>query len=625
MDVAIVTGAATGTGLAVSRKLINMGFRVYGLGGNYSEISFSHDYFVPTPCDLADMEEVKDRVDAILERESDIILVVNNAKVYPAQNFSDPINLAEYDRVLKINLLCPLALIRLALPSLVKLGGYIINIAPNTSTSARGGPIGAASAGGLQWMGETLFEELRDHGVRVTTLFPQMNRFRAAGSLPIPEDSPQSVIDPACVADAVGQILKHRDGNLISEMIIRPQKTRETEVLPPLLVPYPKHEKPKPEDKAATTIKMMETRESIRKASDKAERQRIDQAKVKARQEERAKQREANKKNAARTSRSKQRKVAKDKGSPKTLQNAQSIESVKETDSKGKTVPRSDRPESEKVPVEVPAKKRRSRLRRGRRVEHSPFAKQEPLEMTKSLMKPKPEGKPSAPLPGPVAHSEEKMPPVEPPVVPSAWISSPSGEADDKQQKTEKAAASRKSQSKSDSKIIKTRRQRGRKKPSVLTAEESDTTAGIQDKRSSGKRQIQESKQETSISKAAISDQPIELSVVEPKENLPDKSSVADSKKSTSGKDSRKKAVARKTAVKRLSARKTGAKKPTAKKSVKKTAAKEGVGRKSTTRKIAVKKATRKSTVKKSVRKTTAKKATRKRAARKTVRSKEDS
>ncbi len=240
MDIAIVTGAATSIGLAVSRKLVDHGCRVYGLGGNYAETQYSHDYFVPTPCDLSNTAEVKTKVEAILEREGNIYIIVNNAKLYPTKQFLDPVNLEELEMILKVNLLCPLVLTRLALPSLARLGGYVINIAPLTSDMAQGGPAGAASAGGLKWMSEALFEECRDVGVKITTIFPQSNRMPSSKTKPAPGQSAQSIIDPEVVAEAVQHIVSHTDGNIITELVLRPQRLRDATVLPPLLVPYPK-------------------------------------------------------------------------------------------------------------------------------------------------------------------------------------------------------------------------------------------------------------------------------------------------------------------------------------------------------------------------------------------------
>ena len=240
MDIAIVTGAASSIGLAISRKLVDLGCRVYGLGGNYAETPYSHDYFVPTPCDLSNTAEVKTKVEAILEREGNIYILVNNAKLYPSKQFLDPINLEELEMILKVNLLCPLALTRLALPSLARLGGYIINIAPTSSELARGGPAGAATAGGLKWMAEALFEECRDTGVKVTTIFPQSNRMRPPETTPTSEQGAQSIIDPEAVAEAVRHIISQTDGNIITELVLRPQRLKEAPIPPPLLVPYPK-------------------------------------------------------------------------------------------------------------------------------------------------------------------------------------------------------------------------------------------------------------------------------------------------------------------------------------------------------------------------------------------------
>lgn len=240
MDIAIVTGAATSIGLAISRKLVELGCRVYGLGGNYAKTQYSHDYFVPTPCDLSNTAEVKTEVEAILEREGNIYILVNNAKLYPTKQFLDPVNLEELEMILKVNLLCPLILTRLALPSLARLGGYVINIAPTASDMAQGGPAGAASAGGLKWMAEALFEECRDTGVKVATIFAQSNRMPSPKTKPASGQNAQTIIDPDAVADAVRHIVSQTDGNIITELVLRPQRLREAPVLPPLLVPYPK-------------------------------------------------------------------------------------------------------------------------------------------------------------------------------------------------------------------------------------------------------------------------------------------------------------------------------------------------------------------------------------------------
>ncbi|HNX05225.1 MAG TPA: SDR family NAD(P)-dependent oxidoreductase, partial [Opitutales bacterium] len=76
MDIAIVTGAGSGLGLAITRKLIEIGLRVYGVGGQYDEARFDHEHFVPMPCNMGDMDEVRGRIAEIVKREGSNIFVL---------------------------------------------------------------------------------------------------------------------------------------------------------------------------------------------------------------------------------------------------------------------------------------------------------------------------------------------------------------------------------------------------------------------------------------------------------------------------------------------------------------------------------------------------------------------
>jgi NAD(P)-dependent dehydrogenase (short-subunit alcohol dehydrogenase family) len=265
MDIAIVTGAGSGLGLAITRKLIELGLRVYGLGGQYDESRFDHEYFVPMPCNMGDMDEVRDKVAEIIKREGDnIFVLVNNAKLYHHKSLAE-ISDAELEAVLKVNLLCPVIITRMALPSLTRLGGFVINIVANTAENSRGGAMGAATAGGLRWMGEALFEQLREDGVKVCNVFPQTNKWRPDGTAPA-QQRPQSAIDTDAVAEAVGSIVLNRFNNVITDLVIRPQRLAEKPVPAPFNVPYPK---PQPLPKTAPReaeehITMAETRAEMR-------------------------------------------------------------------------------------------------------------------------------------------------------------------------------------------------------------------------------------------------------------------------------------------------------------------------------------------------------------------------
>jgi NADP-dependent 3-hydroxy acid dehydrogenase YdfG len=242
MDIALVTGAASGLGLAIARKLVLSGYRVYGLGGNYSSCPFKHSEFMPITCNMADLDAVQEKVNELLEKEQNIHVLVNNAKVYSSKNF-DELSPADLETILKVNLYCPMLLMRLALPGLREYHGYIINIGPTSPDLARGGPAGAAAAGGLHWMSQSLFDQYRETGVKVTTIFPQGNRWRP-DEVPAPmTENSQSIIDPEAVADAVEQVVDSKNGNIVTEIVIRPKRITEQPTQPVFYVPYPK---PKP-------------------------------------------------------------------------------------------------------------------------------------------------------------------------------------------------------------------------------------------------------------------------------------------------------------------------------------------------------------------------------------------
>jgi NAD(P)-dependent dehydrogenase (short-subunit alcohol dehydrogenase family) len=239
MDTAIVTGASSALGLAISRKLIDIGFRVHGLGGDYTNCSLKNSAFIPTPCDLSDPNQLMQRVAAILEREDDVCLLVNNAKYAPPEEFAAT-SPAEIDRALRINLLAPLLLGRCLIESLRRSRGLVVNIAAATSLTARGGVIGAATTGGLRWAGEALFNEFREFGVRVTTIAPEPNRWRPEDCAPPRPGMPvMSQIDPAVVADAVAELVHNRHGNLVTELVLRPQRITEPKIDAVRRLPFP--------------------------------------------------------------------------------------------------------------------------------------------------------------------------------------------------------------------------------------------------------------------------------------------------------------------------------------------------------------------------------------------------
>jgi hypothetical protein len=241
MDIAIVTGASSALGLAISNRLIQLGFRVYGLGGDYKECPLKNVNFKPMSCDLSDPEALERVAGSILEKEKGVCLLVNNAKFFGTHSFAEMTH-REMEAILRINLLCPLVLTRFLAESLTSLQGHVINLGASTVETSRGGAVGAAASGGLKWMGEVLFQDLRDHGVKVCHIAPEPNRSRDV-RLSARKGRISATLDPEAVAQAVEQILQSPYGNIVTELVLRPLRTSEPDIDPVVQLPYPK---PKP-------------------------------------------------------------------------------------------------------------------------------------------------------------------------------------------------------------------------------------------------------------------------------------------------------------------------------------------------------------------------------------------
>jgi len=224
MDIALVTGADAGPGLAIARRLIGMGCRVYALATQFSRNPFPHDEFITLACNLADPEALTKVAEDIVARDGHITYVVHAARQPVAPLFDSPV--ATLVERINVGLLAPLALARVTLPWLRKEQGHFLVLCWNGDGPAPGGPVSAAIEGGLHHFTEQLFDELRSDGVRATTLYARPNAETPPEALYSLD--PQSAINPELVADTVEVLFRSRPTNVISSLMIRPAAIAET-------------------------------------------------------------------------------------------------------------------------------------------------------------------------------------------------------------------------------------------------------------------------------------------------------------------------------------------------------------------------------------------------------------
>lgn len=220
----LVTGATSGIGLAISKKMLELGYRVYAVGRDFAKIDIQNENFIPVVCDLLKYQNIEDMVKKI-KRDEEIDILINCAGIgYFGPH--EEINPTKLHRMIALNLEAPLILTQLLLRELKKRKGVIINISSITATKASTyGCAYSATKAGLVHFSKGLFEEVRKTGVKVVSILPDITKTPFYDNLNFREgDDEESYILPECVANAVEMVLSQREGTVLTEIIIQPQK-----------------------------------------------------------------------------------------------------------------------------------------------------------------------------------------------------------------------------------------------------------------------------------------------------------------------------------------------------------------------------------------------------------------
>ncbi|OEG00033.1 3-oxoacyl-ACP reductase [Vulcanibacillus modesticaldus] len=225
MKSAIVTGASSGIGLQVSIKLIELGYKVYGFARDFAKTSYDNPLFIKVSCDITDTNELTKNIKEIKKQEKEIFILVNNAGVgYFGPH--EQINPKQIESMVKTNIQAPLIITHLLLRELKKTKGFIVNISSITAKkSSTYGCAYAATKAALSHFSTSLFDEVRKSGVKIIAIHPDITKTPFYEHLDFKEaELPESYITPECVANALETVLSQRDGTIMSEITLRPQR-----------------------------------------------------------------------------------------------------------------------------------------------------------------------------------------------------------------------------------------------------------------------------------------------------------------------------------------------------------------------------------------------------------------
>ena len=167
-QIVIITGGTSGIGLATAKRLRAQGYKVY---------EFSRRPHADTPdhlsVDVTDERAVKAAVDALVDREGGVDILINNAGfgISGAMEFTDP---QDAHRLMEVNLFGMDNMIRAVLPHMRKAGrGRIVNISSVAGLYAI--PFQAwysISKAAVRSLTLALANEVAPYGVQVTSVMP---------------------------------------------------------------------------------------------------------------------------------------------------------------------------------------------------------------------------------------------------------------------------------------------------------------------------------------------------------------------------------------------------------------------------------------------------------------------
>ena len=177
-QVAIVTGGASGLGLAITRCLISAGAKVCVIGSRSEEAAAEAlaeygDGAAYYRFDITEVEKTPALVERILSDHGRIDILVNNAGNH-CKKFVWDMTVEDYQRVLDVHLVGAFALTKAIVPHMKQRGrGRIIFQASMTSYIGQPMVAGYSTAkAGILGLIHTLTAELAEYGITVNAIAP---------------------------------------------------------------------------------------------------------------------------------------------------------------------------------------------------------------------------------------------------------------------------------------------------------------------------------------------------------------------------------------------------------------------------------------------------------------------
>ena len=227
--VVYITGGSQGIGLGIAKSLLDAGMRVAITSRSLkaaeeaaASLNAGKDRLLPLESDVADASSEANAVKAVVDHFGQLDVVVANAGIghfAPIDSMTDQ----QWNETIDTNLTGVFHSVKAAIPALKKSEGYIITIASLAGTNFfEAGAAYNASKYGLVGFSQAIMLDLRQYGIKVTTIMP--------GSVATyfnnhqPSDADAWKIQPEDMGQMVLDLLNMHPRTLPSKIEVRPSK-----------------------------------------------------------------------------------------------------------------------------------------------------------------------------------------------------------------------------------------------------------------------------------------------------------------------------------------------------------------------------------------------------------------
>jgi NADP-dependent 3-hydroxy acid dehydrogenase YdfG len=228
--VALITGASRGIGRAIALRLARAGATTILAARTEQDLSVvahtiraSGGKALAVPTDVTDDQQLTTLVNTTLTRFNHIDILVNNAGGGPPRTPVAKARIPDWEWTLRTNLWATMMLTKLVLPSMIAgRSGAVINICSLAGLSGKAGEAAYTAAKfGVRGFSQSLFEEVREYGIKVSTICPG---YVDTALLPSNRRVDRGkMLSPADVAEAVYTVAVSPARSCPLEIILQPQ------------------------------------------------------------------------------------------------------------------------------------------------------------------------------------------------------------------------------------------------------------------------------------------------------------------------------------------------------------------------------------------------------------------